>query len=212
AQAGFRVRALRPTVAWLGLAPVAFLGWAYELYRVSGDPLMVLHAHAAWDQRFTPPWETLLRYLQHPGRNDTVLDLAFTVALAVLVVAAWRLLRSSYALLATALFLGVVSRGSLVSMPRYALELFPLFVVLALAGRRWAAFHRGYVALSLGLGSLFMVLFASATGSPEQRQRSTPRRAWAPPAGFEPATLCLEGRSVYALCFPGKQSSRKPSS
>jgi len=160
AQAGFRVRALRPTVAWLGLAPVAFLGWAYELYRVSGDPLMVLHAHAAWDQRFTPPWETLLRYLQHPGRNDTVLDLAFTVALAVLVVAAWRLLRSSYALLATALFLGVVSRGSLVSMPRYALELFPLFVVLALAGRRWAAFHRGYVALSLGLGSLFMVLFA----------------------------------------------------
>jgi hypothetical protein len=52
-----------------------------------------------------------------------------------------------------------MSTSSLMSMPRFALVLFPMFVILALwGGRSWA--NNAIVAFSLPLLGLFTVFFA----------------------------------------------------
>ncbi len=163
-QRGVRPRALlRPALLAFGLAPAAFLGWAYYLYLLSGNPFLVHDAHAAWRQHLSNPISTLWANLQHApmlrGPQHPLLDLLFVLLLLVLAAAAWRLTRPSYALFASLFLLMVISRGSLVSVIRYALELFPLFLVLALAGRN-VVFHQLYVAVGLALASLFMVMFA----------------------------------------------------
>jgi hypothetical protein len=53
-----------------------------------------------------------------------------------------------------------MSTSSLMSMPRFALVLFPMFVILALwGGRSWV--NTTIVAFSLPLLGLFTVLFAN---------------------------------------------------
>ncbi len=87
------------------------------------------------------------------------MDLAFTVLLLALTGASWRLLRASYAVLSTVVLLALFASGSLMSMMRFGVALFPLFIVLAIVGRRgW--FERTYLATSAGLSALFMALFA----------------------------------------------------
>ena len=87
------------------------------------------------------------------------MDLAFTVLLLALTAASWRLLRPSYAVLCTVVMLGLLASGSLMSMVRFGVSLFPLFIVLAIAGRRqW--FERSYLVTSTGVAALFMAMFA----------------------------------------------------
>jgi hypothetical protein len=78
-------------------------------------------------------------------------DLAFTLGAAVAVVAAWRLLRPPHALYATALLLAPLFTGSLLSMPRFVLGIFPVFLVLARVTARPLAER---AALVLGAGGL----------------------------------------------------------
>ncbi len=77
----------------------------------------------------------------------------------VLVVLAWRLLPRSLALFATLLLLVPISTGSTQSLMRFGLELFPIFLVLGVLGRRhW--FHQSFAILSLGFATVFTVMFA----------------------------------------------------
>ena len=142
-------------------ALVAFMAWLAVRF---GDPLAAWRAHEAWGRSLVPPWETLARFFSAPlqlhGYDRSLLDLAFAIGYAVLVTATWRLLRPSYALFATLPFAAVLSSGLLTSMTRQGIVLFPVFIVLALAGRR-PAFDRAYVAASSVLACVFMALFAA---------------------------------------------------
>jgi hypothetical protein len=153
------VRRLAP----LTLVPIAVLAWvAYGAWRF-GQPLAFLEAQRAWNRAPSAPWQILEPYLQGRavlyGFTDTWLDLAFAAGYAVLIVLAWRCLRPSYALLTTLLFLAPLSTGSTQSMTRLGVELFPMFLVLGLAGRRcW--FHRLYTVASVGFATLLTLMFA----------------------------------------------------
>ena len=165
AQRGPTRRALRPEVLALGLAPAALL--AYFLYLGSrfGNPLVAMEVQVRWGRALTVPWEAFLEYLTAPvvahagGGSRSLVDLAFTVLLLALAVVSWRLLRPSYAAFCTVTLLALFASGSLMSMVRFGVSLFPLFIVLAIAGRRrW--FDRTYLVTSTGLAGLFMALFA----------------------------------------------------
>jgi hypothetical protein len=70
-----------------------------------------------------------------------------------------RRLRPSFTAYMALSILVPLSTSSLMSMPRFALVLFPMFVVLALwGGRSWV--NSTIVAFSLPLLGLFTVLFA----------------------------------------------------
>jgi mannosyltransferase PIG-V len=152
------------SIPGLLLVPAALTGYGLFLALQFGDAFAFLGAEASWGRHLMPPWETLAAFFGEPlqvhsGEHSAV-NLLFTVLGVVLAVAAWRLLRPSYAAFLTALILVPLCSGSLLSMPRFLVADFPVFLVLAIAGRR-AAFDRLYVIVGVGLGAAFMVLFAA---------------------------------------------------
>ncbi len=78
--------------------------------------------------------------------------------IAVLI-AGFRRLRLSYSVYMALSILIPLCTASLMSMPRFALVLFPMFALFGLWGAR-PAVNNAYVAFSLPLLGLFTVLFA----------------------------------------------------
>lgn len=136
----------------------AFLWWRF------GDPLLYVRANSAFGRVFAAPWETALDFIRGPllifGWPHSVVDLCFIVGMAVLAVIAWRRLPPSYAAFTTAGLLFSISTDLPVSTPRHALALFPLLIVLAVAGE-WRWFHRGWLTVSVVVGIIFMARFAT---------------------------------------------------
>jgi len=155
-------RTATPLVAFgmvvLGLAIyVAFLARQY------GDPLAFVHAQADWGRSLTPPWTTLARFFSEPitlvSGEHAFVDLAFTVLLGVVAAWSWSALRPGLALFTTSLFLVPLLTGSMLSMPRFALTSFPVFLVLALAARD-ERLERILLVVGAGLAGLYTALFA----------------------------------------------------
>jgi hypothetical protein len=155
-------RVWQPLVALL--VPFAALGaFAGYLAVHVGDPLAFVHAQAGWDRGLMPPWETLALFLSQPltihsGLHSSV-DLAFTIGLALVALASWRLLRPSYAAFLSALLLAALSTGALLSIGRFSVGWFPVFMVLAVVGRR-PVVDRVLLVTGAGVAAVFMVLYA----------------------------------------------------
>ncbi|MBI3964285.1 MAG: hypothetical protein HY329_01515 [Chloroflexi bacterium] len=162
AQRRFDPRQIRPDVLALGLVPagmlsyLGFLGWRF------GNPLAFLDSYSAWGRSTGTPWETMAQYFAQPlvvhGNYHSLVDLGFTALFVTLVALSWRYVRPSQALFGTVLLLVMISSGTIASLMRYGLTLYPAFVVLALAGRS-TSFDRGYFVWATGLGSLFLMMY-----------------------------------------------------
>jgi hypothetical protein len=138
-------------------AYMAYLGWHF------GDPLAFVHAQAGWHRSLTGPWDAFAQAVAGPLSLNklphSVIDLLAALLTLGLAGAAWKLLRPSYALFLTVLVLLPLSTGSLGSLMRFDAGFFPIFLLLALAGRS-QVFDRVYVLVGAGLGAVLMALFA----------------------------------------------------
>jgi hypothetical protein len=161
----YRLRHLGSDALALLLPIGAALAFAAILWLQVGDPLAMFSAGGAWQRHFGAPWDAFLPYLSQPfgahGSNTSPLDLAFTLLLISLTILAWVRLRASLALFSTLLLLISLSSGLLVSSMRYGLELFPIFIVLAISGR-FRLFHYAYLAAGGFLALRFMSQFAQS--------------------------------------------------
>ena len=146
------------------LLPLASFGvFATILWLQVGSPLAMLSAQGAWNRHFGAPWSPLLLYVTEGfgahGSITSPLDLAFTLLLTLLVGISWTRVRPSLALFATLFLLINLSSGQLSSGMRFGLELFPIFIVLAISGR-FRAFHYAYLAAAGYMALRFMSEFA----------------------------------------------------
>jgi hypothetical protein len=177
-------------LAWLALAPLGLGAYALHLELAHGDALAFIDAQDAWHRDFAGPfvgaWDGTsaawdgVRQLASGAREPVYFELAagdpFSVAAinlllfaflafaVVAVVGAFRRLPrayGAYALAALALPLSYpVDPQPLMSLPRFASVLFPLFIWLAVVSeeRGWTA--RVTSASAVGLG-LFTAQFAA---------------------------------------------------
>jgi hypothetical protein len=137
------------------------------LWVLRGDPLYFSHVQVHWNRHLAPPWQSLLRTVQiiaHPPNAQVLvgqtIEFTFTLLMLAVLIGAIRCLRPSFWVYMALSIIIPMSTSSLMSMPRFALMLFPMFVVLALWGRRpWV--NSAIVAFSLPLLGLFTVLFAN---------------------------------------------------
>jgi len=163
AQRRFDLRRIKPDAGGLLLPVVAVLAYATLMFVQVGDALAMLHAAATWGREPSAPWDTILSFITKPvgehGSDRSPLDLAFTFLLVALVVVSWARLRRSLALFSATFLLFSLSSGLLVSSMRYGLELFPVFIALAISGR-YRAFHFAYLAIAGYLALRFMSEFA----------------------------------------------------
>jgi hypothetical protein len=171
------LQALRTTLRWpvsgvlrplagLLLVPLGLLTYSAYLWVLRGDPLYFSHVQTHWGRHLALPWESVSHSFKimaqaHASQTiaNSVLEVSFTaLMLGVLIAGAWRL-RPSYSVYMALSILIPMSTSSLMSMPRFALVLFPMFVMFALWGAR-PSVNNAIVAFSLPILGLYTVLFA----------------------------------------------------
>lgn len=162
AQRNFRVQ----QVSWDGMAfvliPVALFTFAAFLKVKFGSWSTMFDLQNAWGRRLMWPWYPIAWLVRHapalsPEHHDK-LDFAFLLLLAGAAIFAIGRLRLSYT---TYLWIAVLffsCWGMYVSIPRFDVVTFPLFVVLAVIGTRSRTFHLAYCILSSVMAALFMVI------------------------------------------------------
>jgi hypothetical protein len=166
-QRNFDWRRIRPGLLWLGLVPMglviflAYIAWKFQ------DPAVMGAAQDIWGRRVVAPWDVLAQYLNGPvivhgfsTLGSSLVDLAFAAFFAAMVIVAWWRLRPTYAIYSTLLLAAFLSSGKFVSVPRYGLALFPVFLGLALLTDEGPR-HDAVVSASLIAAGLAMVLFAT---------------------------------------------------
>ena len=153
---------------WVGMAlvPLGLAVYMGYLWVLSGDPLLFSHVQKHWGRHFAPPWVSIQHsfyLITHAHAQQTVStqvqELAFTFLMIAVLIVGFRRLRLSYTAYMALSILIPMSTASLMSMPRFALVLFPMFALFGLWGAR-PAVNNAYVAFSLPLLGLFTVLFA----------------------------------------------------
>jgi hypothetical protein len=156
---------LRPAIG-IVLVPLGLACYMAYLWALRGDPLLFSHVQIHWGRELAPPWVSVgnsFHKILHSHAQQTVStqiqELAFTFLMIAMLIAGFRRLRLSYSVYMALSILVPMSTASLMSMPRFALVLFPMFGLFGLWGAR-PAVNNAYVAFSLPLLGLFTVLFA----------------------------------------------------
>jgi len=156
---------LRP-LAGLALVPLGLLSYMGYLWVLRGDPLYFSHVQAHWGRHLAYPWESVYHSWKIVTQShlpqavaNSALEVAFTALMVAILIAGFWRLRPSYSVYMALSILIPMSTSSLMSMPRFALVLFPMFVMLALWGAR-PSVNNAIVAFSLPILGLYTVLFA----------------------------------------------------
>jgi hypothetical protein len=160
-------RRWRAARGWIGLVAVGFGGYLLLNQVVYGDPFAFLAIQRDhWSKSLAWPWEGIGGVVSRLS-GDTLEDVAIlgVAELAAIVVGlvgtvvAIRRFRSGWAVWMGGNWLLFVSTAFVLSVPRYALVMFPLFAWFAvLAERRWIGLALG--AVSVGLLLWFSGRFA----------------------------------------------------
>ncbi len=129
----------RKEVLSLLLAPAGLLVFMLYLHRITGDALAFAHIQEAWGRRVGLFIWPLIDYLQHPwiAVSWDLRIMNFLAAAGALVcgllLLKWRQWAFGYYVLASVIM--TLSSLLLIAQARYAIVLFPIHLVLALAGR-----------------------------------------------------------------------------
>lgn len=156
------IRNLLPIV----IIPVGLALYMGYLWVLNGDPLYFSHVQIHWNRHFAAPWTAVINAFHKIAtatspqtQANQTLELVFTALMIGVLIGGWRRLKPSYIAYLALSILVPMSTSSLMSMPRFALVLFPMFAILALWGKR-PSVNNAIVAFSLPLLGLFTVLFA----------------------------------------------------
>ena len=162
-QRNFRLRSVRWDILGIGLTVAIFSVWPCYLYKTFGKPFLFLTSQSYWHRTPAPPWTVIANFFSAPltvhEPGHSLIDLSFTILSIALIIYSIGIMRGSYVVYAGLAMLCIISSGLLVSMMRYDLDIFPLFISLALLGR-----HRGarssVTTLFACLSGFFMAAFA----------------------------------------------------
>ena len=128
---------------WLALVPLGFFAYLWLNHNVTGDYFAftkIMKEH--WYKKFASPWfgvhDVWLRALG-ANVNEGLNELIAVVLISVCTVWSWMRLRPSYSVWITLNWLLINSTAFVLSVPRYTLTLFPVFILCATVctGRRF---------------------------------------------------------------------------
>lgn len=119
---------------WIGILPCGFLAYLWINYHVTGNPFAfskILEEH--WYKKFTAPWLGIRDvYWRLPGDvMEGQHELFYICVGFICIIWSWLRLRPSYALWITLNWLLINSTAFILSVPRYMLTLFPVFILLS---------------------------------------------------------------------------------
>lgn len=148
------------------LSPLGLILYCIFLYNRTGDPLFFITAESYWLRSLSLPvvpfWETI-KSLSIFGFTNTnlmaFLDLAFAVFGVGFVIRSFRFLPLPYSVYTLASVGMPLVTASLLSMPRFLVVIFPIFILVSLIKNKYLIL--AYQMTSLMLLSLFIALFVN---------------------------------------------------
>ena len=145
-------------ILFLALIPIGLLLVLWNGYNTTGDWLAPLNAQAAWQRDLTWPWVTLFAPTDNSRPHFNQIEwVSLVLFIALSIFALIRLPSRSYGIYALLTLVPILLSGSLTSITRLCLVIFPAFWVLARVGTRKYAFD---LFISVIFISLQAVLFA----------------------------------------------------
>ena len=152
---------------FLGMVPAGFGAYLALNYVVTGSPLTFLtYQTEHWNRYLRVPWEGIYetyKTIFNPKVVDAqmqgVHELLFVVIGFAATALGWRWLRNSYRVWMLANWLMFVSTSFVLSVPRYTLTLFPLFILMAMAAKRSWSLNVLFICWSILFLGLFSIQF-----------------------------------------------------
>lgn len=143
-QRKYRLGDVRPNALWIGLTAFGLLAYFIINFITYGDPLAFLEIQKAhWNKGLALQHEGFLAALgstewrpPSEGMLGGYMEIVFAVLGLALIIYSFFRLRLSYSAYALITWLIFTSTAFWLSIPRYTLELFPIFILLSLLGRR----------------------------------------------------------------------------
>jgi hypothetical protein len=127
----WKLQNIRLSILWFLLAPLALLSHFYELYRVSGQPFAFFDAMTAWGRIQSGTYLDLFQNLRGPALDVFKIDLILTIVFFICsLYILWKWQIKAYGVFALLMILLALSTGLLVSISRYLLVAFPIFIFL----------------------------------------------------------------------------------
>ncbi len=154
---------------WLALLliPAGFGAYLFLNYQVTGNPTMfMVYQREHWAKYIRFPaygiWETC-KSIFHRKPSEAIMtgvqELFFVFVGLSAIVFGWRRFRNSYRVWMLGNWLLFVSTSYVLSVPRYTLVLFPLFILMALEARRSWRVNVMFIVWSILYLSLFITQF-----------------------------------------------------
>ncbi len=137
----WRVYGFRSLYTWrilpITLPAVAMVSFfAYSAWKFH-DLFLFFKLESAWGRSFKLNPDHFL-FFSHPAIMNFVIDLSFTLLILTVIVLVWRTLSPLYAVFMSATVLAALTSGTLMSIGRYSLVLFPMFILLATISNKTA--------------------------------------------------------------------------
>jgi Gpi18-like mannosyltransferase len=152
---------------FLFLIPLGFTGYLAINYIVAGDAFMFLtYQREHWYRYFRWPWEGIWETYKRidnikvaDAQMTGVQETLFVLIGAATTVFGWKYLRNSYRVWMVANWLLFVSTSFVLSVPRYTLSLFPMFILMAIVARTSRYLNFGLCLWSIVYLALFTTQF-----------------------------------------------------
>ncbi|HVF73391.1 MAG TPA: hypothetical protein VM940_17450 [Chthoniobacterales bacterium] len=152
---------------WIGAVGLGTASYLYLNYRVTGDPFAFSKImEVNWYKKFNVPWKGVYdvwRRIPTFNLTEGWFEFIFILFSFLCTVWCWIKLRASFALWMTLNWLLVISTSYVVSVPRYCLTLFPIFIIFARIAVWRPLAGQVLSAVCLILLALFAMKFAHGT-------------------------------------------------
>ncbi len=136
----WKLQNIRPSIFWFLLTPIALILHFYDLYLVSGHPLAFLDAMTAWGGIQPSAYLNPFQNLRGSGLDVFKIDLILTILFFICsLYIFWKWQIKAFGIFTLLMILLALSTGLLVSISRYLLISFPIFIFLGykLKRREW---------------------------------------------------------------------------
>lgn len=147
--------------SWLGLTLLGPIGFFTYHWKKFGDFFLFFRTEKLWGRTFFTLDQNNFKMLTSPAKVNLFLDLLILFFVLISIIFIWRKLRKSYALYMGLSLIAPLSTGTLMSINRYVLILFPFYILMALWSEKNSCFEKIYPLVSILIFSLYIILFVN---------------------------------------------------
>ncbi|MCX6763849.1 MAG: mannosyltransferase family protein [Candidatus Moranbacteria bacterium] len=149
---------IRPPIVAILLAPLGTLSIPAYHYFKFHDFFLFFKIQTWWGRSFSINWDHL-QFFSHPSTTNILIDASFMLLAAISTYFVWKKISPMYAVYMLGTIVSALSSGTMMSIGRYLLVLFPLYIWLASVKNE--NFRLGWLLTSALLLALDIILWVN---------------------------------------------------